>query len=94
MNRAAGFGALAWPATSAATSTVPAPAGLTAVQLVAIVQTTFVAGALPKRMLVPPGSVLKLTPAIVTAVPPDVGPPDGDTAVTAGTIATAVETLR
>ena len=70
------------------TITVTAPAefaGDVAVIVVLFVTLTFVAGTLPNLTVAP---VAKLVPEIVTAVPPNVEPLVGDTAVTVGVGAT------
>ena len=67
------------------TDTVAAPAafaGVVAVMLVLLTTTTFVA-AVPPNVTVAPAT--KLVPVIVTAVPPAVEPPFGDTLLTVGT---------
>ena len=69
------------PAVVAVTSTAPAvPAGVVAVQVVAVVQATPVAGAPPKDRVVEP--VTKPVPVTVTPTPPATGPAAGATAVT------------
>ncbi len=62
------------------TSTVPVPAGAVAVIDVAVSSVT-VALVAPNFTLVSPE---RLTPSMVTVVPPAVGPLDGVTEVTAG----------
>ena len=70
------------PFTVTVTVTGPAvPAGVVAVIWVALTTTTFVAAAVPKVTVAPEA---KLVPVIVTAVPPAVGPPCGDTLLTVG----------
>ena len=51
------------------TSTVPVPAGLSAVIVVSLTTVRFVAGVVPKSTAVAP---VKLVPVIVTRVPPAV----------------------
>ncbi len=63
------------------TSTVPVPAGLSAVIEVALTTLTFVAGTVPKSTAVAP---VKAVPGIVTGVPPAVVPLVGERAVTVG----------
>jgi hypothetical protein len=82
VNWSAGLAPLVWPATVTATSTVPPPAGLVAMQLVELAQLTPVAAALPKLIDVAVG--LKLLPLIVTTVPPAAGPPVGVIPLTEG----------
>jgi hypothetical protein len=68
----------------AATATVTAPAacaGVVAVMVVLFTATTLVA-AVPPNVTVAPAA--KFVPVIVTAVPPVVAPPFGDTRVTVG----------
>jgi hypothetical protein len=62
------------------------PAGVVAVIVVLFTTTTPVAAALPIVTVAP---VAKLVPVIVTAVPPAVGPPFGDTLLTNGTVLAA-----
>jgi hypothetical protein len=57
------------------------PAGVVAVICVALTTTTFVAALLPKVTVAP---VAKFVPAIVTGVPPAVGPLFGETLLTVG----------
>ncbi len=66
------------------TSTVPVPAGLSAVIVVSLTTVRFVAGVVPKSTAVAP---VKLVPVIVTRVPPAVGPLVGLTPVTVGATA-------
>ena len=66
------------------TSTVPVPAGLSAVIEVSLTTVTFVAGVVPKSTAVAP---VKPVPVIVTSVPPSVGPLVGLTPVTVGAAA-------
>jgi hypothetical protein len=62
--------------------TAPAvPAGVVAVMVVLFTTVTFVAAAEPNVTVAP---VAKLVPVIVTAVPPTIDPPFGDTLVTVG----------
>ena len=76
------------------TSTVPDPAGLVAVQLVALAQATFVPAFAPKLTvgsvvtLPAPSTVARLVPVIVTTSPPAVLPLEGAMEVTLGTTAT------
>ena len=60
------------------------PAGLVAVQVVELLQETFVAAFAPNVIVVAPGIVLKLVPEIVTPVPPSVKPELGVTPATDG----------
>ncbi len=70
------------------TSTLPATAGgAVAVSVVAEV-TVKMAGVLPKATAV---ALVKLVPVTVTEVPPPVGPLDGETPVTVGVSAVAVQ---
>jgi len=70
------------PFTVTVTVTAPAlRAGVVAVICVALATTTLVA-AVPPNVTVAPAA--KFAPVIVTAVPPAVGPPFGDTLVTVG----------
>jgi hypothetical protein len=62
-------------------STVPVAAGLTAVILLAVLNTTLVAGTPPNETVAPFTNPL---PWIFTVVPPATGPADGDTDVTVG----------
>src|SRR5581483_11601841 len=73
--------ALVWPETETVTSTVPVPAGLTAMQLVLLAQTTRVAAAGPKLTVVRP-VVSNAVPVIMTVLPPPVGPLAGEIPVT------------
>ncbi len=66
------------------TSTVPVPAGLSAVIVVSFTTVTFVAAVVPKSTAVAP---VKSVPVIVTSVPPAVGPLVGLRPVTAGAAA-------
>jgi hypothetical protein len=84
VKRSAALVALLTPPTVTVTSTVPVPAGLVALQLVAEAQLTLVAAAVPKRAIVAPGPVANPVPVIVTAVPPPAGPLAGATLVTVG----------
>ena len=68
------------------TSTVPVPAGLTAVIVVSLTTVRFVAAVVPKSTAVAP---VNPVPVIVTRVPPVVGPLVGLRPVTVGA-ATAV----
>jgi hypothetical protein len=69
--------------TDTVTVTAPAlPAGVVALMVVLFVTFTFVAAILPKVTVAP---AAKFVPVIVTAVPPLVGPPLGETVLTAGT---------
>ena len=71
------------PFTVTVTVTAPAAlAGVAAVMLVLLTTTTF-AAAPPPNVTVAPAA--KFVPVIVTAVPPAVGPPFGDTLLTVGT---------
>ncbi len=63
------------------TSTVPVPAGLTAVIELSLLNVKLVAGVVPKSTAV---ASVKLVPVIVTNVPPAPGPNAGLTPVTAG----------
>ena len=63
-------------------STVPDPAGDTAVILFALATEKFVAGVDPNITCVAP---VKAEPLIVTVVPPVAGPPTGLIEATAGT---------
>ena len=65
----------------AVTSTVPVPAGLSAVIAVPVTTVTSVAAAVPKSTTVAP---VKPVPVIVTSVPPAAGPLVGLRPVTAG----------
>ena len=67
------------------TSTVPVPAGLSAVIVVSLTTVTFVAAVVPKSTAVAP---VKLVPVIVTRVPPAAGPLVGLRPVTTGAAAT------
>ena len=69
------------PGVVTVTSTMPVPAGLSAVILVALTTVTSVAAVVPKSTAVAP---VKPVPVIVTDVPPATGPLVGLTAVTAG----------
>jgi hypothetical protein len=70
------------PLTVIVTVTAPAlPAGVLAVIWVALTTTTLVAAVAPNVTVAP---VAKFVPVIVTAVPPAVGPPIGETLVTVG----------
>jgi hypothetical protein len=70
------------PGVVTVTSTVPAePAGEVAVTLVSLATVNDVAAVLPKLTAVAPVNPL---PVIVTAVPPAIGPPAGETPVTTG----------
>src|SRR5580704_11730414 len=69
------------------TSATPAPAGLTAVIVVAFTTTTPVAAVEPKSTAVAP---VNPVPVIVTVVPPADGPLSGLTPVTVGAAATTV----
>lgn len=68
------------------TCTVPAPAGETAVILVAEFSVKLVAGIVPKFTEVTP---VKLVPMTVTEVPPAAGPVAGPIPVTVGAAADA-----
>ena len=68
------------------TSTVPVPAGLSAVIVVALTTVTPVAAVVPKSTAVAP---VKPVPVIVTKVPPAAGPLVGLMPVTAGAAAAA-----
>jgi hypothetical protein len=63
------------------TRTVPAPGGLTAVIVVELTTTTWLAMADPKCTV---ALALKFVPLIVTFVPQRPGPVEGDTLVTVG----------
>jgi hypothetical protein len=70
------------PLTVTVTVTAPAlPAGEVAVIEVLLTTTTLVAAVAPNVTVAP---VAKLVPVIVTAVPPAVGPPIGETLLTVG----------
>jgi len=70
------------PLTVTVTVTAPAlPAGVVAVICVPLATTKLVAAAPPKVTVAP---AAKFVPVIVTAVPPAVGPPFGETLLTAG----------
>src|SRR4051794_38742755 len=58
-------------------STVSIPGGDTAVHWVVLALAVVVAYVLPKLTVVAPGAVAKLTPEIVTAVPPRAAPSRG-----------------
>jgi hypothetical protein len=73
-----------WPPTEAVTDTVPVPAGVVAVQLVADEQATALAALGPKWKTVAPAAVEKPVPVMVTGVAPDWGPKAGATPVTVG----------
>jgi hypothetical protein len=76
-----------FPLTVTVTVTAPAlPAGVVAVICVALTTTTLVAAAAPKVTVAP---AAKFVPVIVTAVPPAVAPPFGDTLVTVGAVVPA-----
>ena len=81
MNRSAGAVADVPFGVVTVTSTVPVPAGLSAVIVVALTTVTFVAGTVPKSTAVAP---VKPVPVIVTNVPPAAGPEDGLRPVTIG----------
>jgi hypothetical protein len=82
-NRSAALAVLVPPGVVTATSTVPvAPAGDVVVIDVADTTVNGTAEAVPNLTAVAP---VKFVPVIVTAVPPAVEPPVGDTAVTVGT---------
>ena len=66
------------------TSTVPVPAGLSAVIEVSLTTVTFVAAVVPKSTAVAP---VKLVPVIVTNVPPACEPVVGLRPVTVGATA-------
>ncbi len=68
------------------TSTVPVPAGLSAVMVLSLTTVTFVAAVVPKSTTVAP---VNPVPVIVTSVPPAAGPVVGERPVTTGA-ATAV----
>ena len=71
-----------WLFTVTVTVTAPAlPAGVVAVICVALTTTTLVAAAPPNITVAP---AAKFAPVIVTAVPPAIGPPLGDTLLTVG----------
>jgi hypothetical protein len=73
-----------FPLTVTVTVTAPAlPAGVVAVICVALTTTTLVAGAAPNVTVAP---AAKFVPVMVTAVPPAVDPPFGDTLVTVGAV--------
>jgi hypothetical protein len=75
-----------FPFSVTVTVTAPAvPGGVAAVICVALPTTTFVAAAPPNVTVAP---AAKFVPVIVTAVPPAVGPPFGDTLVTVGEVVT------
>ena len=86
MNWSAALVAEVVPPTATVTSTVPMPAGLVAVQLVAELQVTDVPATVPKSTVVAPAVVEKFVPVIVTTVPPEVDPDAGLMAVTAGAV--------
>ena len=69
------------PGVVTVTSTVPVPAGLSAVITVSLTTVKFVAGFVPKSTAVAP---VKPVPVIVTMVPPAAGPSFGLTAETVG----------
>ncbi len=69
------------PGVVTVTLTKPVPAGLSAVIVVALTTTRFVAAVVPKSTAVAP---VKPVPVIVTGVPPAVEPSVGLRAVTAG----------
>jgi hypothetical protein len=62
-------------------STVPDPAGLTAVILFALLYTTLVAGTRPNETV---DELVNFVPVIVTVVPPAAGPDTGEILVTVG----------
>lgn len=65
----------ACPLTTTVTGTTPpTPLGLTAVQLVVLLQLTPVAWVAPKEKAVAPAEVENPAPEIVTVVPPPAGP--------------------
>ena len=66
------------------TSTMPVPAGLSAVIVLSLTTVRFVAAAVPKSTTEAP---VKLVPEIVTKVPPAVEPPVGSRPVTVGATA-------
>jgi hypothetical protein len=73
-----------FPLTVTVTVTAPAlPAGVVAVICVALTTTTLVAAAVPNVTVAP---VEKFVPVMVTAVPPAVEPPFGDTLLTIGEV--------
>jgi hypothetical protein len=73
-----------FPLTVTVTVTAPAlPAGVVAVICAALTTTTLVAAAAPNVTVAP---AAKLVPVIVTAVPPAVVPPFGDTLLTVGAV--------
>ncbi len=69
------------PGVVTVTSTVPVPAGLSAVIVVPLTTVRFVAGVVPKSTAVAP---VKPVPVIVTRVPPAVEPLVGLRPVTVG----------
>ena len=71
------------------TSTAPLPAGLMAVQSVALLQLTAADAVPPNRTVVAPDAGSKLLPVTVTTVPPVTGPRTGLIPVTAGVAAVA-----
>ena len=73
--------ALVPPTVVTLTSTVPAPAGETALIDVALFTVNEVAGVAPNVTAIAP---FRFVPVIATAVPPALGPPVGDTLVTVG----------
>ena len=81
MNLSPAETALDPPGVVTTTSTVPVPAGLTAVMVVALITVRFVAAAPPKLTLVAP---VKLVPVMVTTAPPAAGPEAGEMLVTVG----------
>src|SRR5215831_2956698 len=77
--------ALVPPAVVTVTLTVPVPAGLVAVILVADTNVTPVPAFAPNLTVAP---LAKPVPVMVTTVPPPVGPDEGDTPETVGTVST------
>ena len=81
VNWSAGEVAEVPPGVITVTSTIPVPAGLTAVTVVSLPPSRSVAGVVPKSTAVAPVSPV---PVIVTGVPPAYGPLVGARAVTVG----------
>jgi hypothetical protein len=90
MNSSAAEVGLSPPAVVTVTSTEPGePGGDTAVMLESESTLKLCAGTPPKLTAVAP---MKSWPAIVTSVPPSVGPDDGDTELTPGCSVTTADT--
>jgi hypothetical protein len=82
VNSAASVGLLVPPTVFVVTKAAPLPAGVRATQEVVVVHVTEVPGVAPKSTVVEP--VTNPVPAMVTWVPPEVGPDVGEIEVTVG----------